>query len=493
MFTLNDKNKLYPRGFIFSDEKMERLPNFYKQVKILDKYYYSYDQDVNYNVLTYNNDFIIIHGIYVHVAHDFQYTSEGLLKYLLESFKRDYDKFLETLDFIAGRYSIIIGDQTNVYVYPDAAHTRTTYFSTNRDVISSHVYLIRDQFNNEREKYIKELPNLTNGLLRTPFKEIKSIIPNHMLNIRTKKLSRFYPRKENRYKNTPEERKFQMIDRILEEQLKFMFNNYDNVVTSLTGGGDSRFILAILKNYLSKTEFFTYATKSVPDNSSYEARILTLDLVIVQQLLENINLNHKFMFYKEDKLEIEENVKNLITKNTIGPHSQFLVQQILKHFPVDNLLHIRGNLLEIGQSRLYRNEYRESTVEEVKIEFLKKYSTSKNEDAKEFTEKSFDDFIDEINFGNNTYDFHLLDLYYWEIRGGRWYSELINTHDIVFETLSPFSHRALIEISLSFPYEKRKEEYMYTEMINKKFPILNFFGDNNPLNYYEQNRNEKYK
>src|SRR5699024_6040481 len=96
------------------------------------------------------------------------------------------------------------------------------------------------------------------------------------------------------------------------------------------------------------------------------------------------------------------------------------------------------------------------------------------------------------NYDENIYNFHLLDLYHWEIVDGRWYSEVINTHDIIFETISPFNHRALIEIALSFSYDKKRDEYMYTEMINRKFPILNFFGNNNLLNLYEQTRDNKY-
>jgi len=333
---------------------------------------------------------------------------------------------------------------------------------------------------------------MANSLLKTPFVDIKSLLPNHMLDTNKKSITRFYPRQENRYTNMDENEKFDLLDRFLDEQLKYYFSKFKNIITSITGGGDSRFVLAILKEYLDKVEFFTYSTKSVADNTSYEGQILTYDLIIVNQILEYIKLNHKFIYYKENRIAIEDKIRNLISKNSIGPASSFLVPQILEHFPKENLFHLRGNLLESGQARVYRTGYRESDINEVKVEFMKRYGKTSDDQAKLYAEESFNEFLESTNYDENIYNFHLLDLYHWEIVDGRWYSEVINTHDIIFETISPFNHRALIEIALSFSYDKKRDEYMYTEMINRKFPILNFFGDNNLLNLYEQTRDNKY-
>lgn len=97
----------------------------------------------------------------------------------------------------------------------------------------------------------------------------------------------------------------------------------------------------------------------------------------------------------------------------------------------------------------------------------------------------FNDFIHETDYGNSTFDYHLLDLMYWEIHMGRWHCEILNTHDYVVETVSPYNHRALIDITLSFEYIKRKNRYFQYELINRNFPVLNFFGMNEVENLYE--------
>lgn len=484
--------RLYPRGFIFSDEELGKLPSSYEQKKIINKYYYAFDKSLDYNLIEKDEKFIIIHGEYLHIGIDFQFTQEGLLNRLYEYYFNNYEKFLSTLDYIAGRFVIIIGDTQNVYVNPDASNTRTTYFSLEKNILSSHVYLIQDQYEHERNEFILKLPDLNNGLMNTPFENIKSIIPNHCLNFFTKKIKRFFPRKNNVFVSYSEEEKFKLIERFWKKQLEYYFSKYENFIFSITGGGDSRFSLALLREHLDKVQFFTYSTVQGDDNSSYAGKILTLDYKIVSQMLEDINLNHKFIYFVDDKKEVSTKVKNILSRNTIGQHSSFLIPHVQANYPQDNLKHIRGNLLEIGKTRYYSQNYKESNMEELKNVYNNQYNKSKDKDAIEYVENTYNEFVESLKYGKSTYDYHLLDLYHWEIRMGRWHPEILNTHDIAFDTLSPFNHRALIDISLSFPYEKRRDEYMFNEIINRNYPILNFYGDNVLQNLYEQIRNKKY-
>lgn len=480
--------RLYPRGFTFSTKQLGKLPENYKKINIIEKYFYAFDDNLEENTLIDDNKFIIIHGEFLHIGIDYQFTQPGLLKNLLDFYFNDYEKFLETLDYISGRYVIIIGNREDVMIFPDASNTRTTYFSLDENIISSHVYLIQDQFKHERNDYIFELPDLNNGLMNTPFENIKSMIPNHSFNFITKKVKRFFPRENNKFINYSEDEKFTLIERFWKEQLNFYFSKYENFIFSITGGGDSRFSLALLKEHLDKVQFFTYSRVKGEDNSSYAGKILTLDYKIVSQMLQDINLNHRFMYFVDDKKEISQTVKNILSRNTIGQHSSFLIPHVQENYPQENLKHIRGNLLEIGKTRYYSQTYRESNMKELKKVFDNQYNKSKKEDAIDYVEQSYNKFVKDLKYGEGTYDYHLLDLYHWEIRMGRWHPEILNTHDIVFDTLSPFNHRALIDISLSFPYEKRRNEYMFKEIINRNYPILNFYGDNDLSNLYEQIR-----
>src|SRR5699024_9445025 len=133
---------------------------------------------------------------------------------------------------------------------------------------------------------------------------------------------------------------------------------------------------ALLREHLDKIQFFTYSRVKGKDNSSYAGRLLSLDYLIVSQILKDIKLNHKFMYFVEDKKELTTTEKNILSRNTIGQHSSFLIPHVLENYPQDNLQHIRGNLLEIGKTRYYSKEYKESNMIELRKIFDNQYNKS---------------------------------------------------------------------------------------------------------------------
>src|SRR5699024_6798635 len=121
---------------------------------------------------------------------------------------------------------------------------------------------------------------------------------------------------------------------------------------------------------------------------------------------------------------------------------------------------------------------------------MKKYL---NVVSEEEIEALFEEACDIFQYDKELYNYHKLDLYYWENRMGRWHSEILNENDVCFETFMPFNMRAMINISLSYTRKERRSGYMFNELINRNYPILNFYGKNNKLNLYEQILIEKMK
>lgn len=487
----NESLKIYPYGFAFADEKLTNIPDRYNYTKVLNRYHFYFSDSIELKLYEEQKSFIIIHGHFAHVGINDEYESNELLKNLLYQYKGNYTQYLETLDFIGGRYVIIIGDEEHVNIYPDAGHTRSVYVAMTKNIVASHVHLINDQLKEEKSNISYAL---SNALLKTPYKNIQSLIPNHVFNMYEKEYTRFFPREENRYKKLDENERLELFERFWKKQLEYYFSKYDNFVLSLSGGGDSRFSLALLREHLDEVQVFTYANTDGQDDTNATSKMLSLDNTIVKQMLHDIRLNHQFFYFDKKNMQLTKEQNNIVNKNTISRHSAYLIPFFLENYPQNDLMHFRANLLEIGQARYMRHGMRESNIDELKITFNKKYKKFlKPEDDEDTFDRTLEEFLTDMDYGTGVYDYHLLDLYNWEIRLSRWHSEILNTHDVVFDTVTPYNHRAIIDISLSFDYEKRRDEYMYKELINRNYPILNFYGDNSELNLYEQVRNKKYK
>jgi len=138
------KNLQYPYGFIFSDQSVNNYPEYYKQMTILEKYFYYFDDRETPQIKTTNSNFIIIHGNFVHIGSETNLSSSELVDYLLIQFNSNYEEFLNTLDFIGGRYAIIIGDRDKVEIFNDASAMRSVFYALDHNIATSHYYLMKE-------------------------------------------------------------------------------------------------------------------------------------------------------------------------------------------------------------------------------------------------------------------------------------------------------------------------------------------------------------
>src|SRR5699024_248865 len=226
----------------------------------------------------------------------------------------------------------------HVRIYPDASNSRSNYYSTKKNSVSSHVFLLVDHDDYTRTIFSNELSEIKNALIETPFNEIKSTLPNFYLDFYEKNQKRFFTRKNNAYKLMSEDKKFELIERFWKSQLDYYTKKYSNLIFSLTGGGDSRFSLALTKDYLNNIKFFTYSRTSEIDSSSPSSLGLSLDHKIVLQMLDVLDIEHKFMFFVEDKIDLSNEDNQLISKNSIARHSSFLIPQIKENYKLKNLM-----------------------------------------------------------------------------------------------------------------------------------------------------------
>src|SRR5699024_9186621 len=99
----------------------------------------------------------------------------------------------------------------------------------------------------------------------------------------------------------------------------------------------------------------------------------------------------------------------------------------------EKTINIRSSIFGLSRAH-YNIKDRKNAVDEVKKSFY--YSMNKYKDLPIFDEIDLDSVyrygISELEYDSNLYDFHILDLYFWESRIGRWMSETLNETDLFF-------------------------------------------------------------
>lgn len=486
-------NKLYPSGFILCENEIKNIPPSYQKIKIAQKFNYYFEETSEKNIYTENNLTIIIHGHSVYI--DYKEIIEGnmLLKKLYNEYKNDYDEFLNSLDYIAGRYVIMLIGDKSFEVFQDAVGARSIYYTLDRNVISSHIYLITDNFDYELNPLVKDIKGLDQYFDTTMFENINSLVPNFKLDFIDKKQIRFFPRQLNRYKHLSDEERVNNIMYLWKEQIRYYSKGY-KALLSISGGNDSRVSLALAYDFKKDINFFTYSPVNEEvksDNISME--ILYKDKVIVDKLLQLVDINHQFiLFGDEANTRLDSSKEEIINKNSTFNDQDMLLEYYEKYYPETNVIHIRSNLLEIARAHNITprktNNYRE-ILNTIRHRLTKNWTDILDEKMKKYEMKK----IEEYNYDEYLYGYHLLDLFHWEHRVGRWHTEVLNGTDYSYETMLPFNLRAIIEMALSFDITKRKNDFLFKELINKSLPILNFPGANSLKNIYESDVSEKIK
>lgn len=492
---MKSNTRVYPNGFVFTEKKIDEihLPEYYIKRKLLDKYNYFYDKNSETKIHEVNFSFIIIHGLFAHIDLERGDITSESIEYLLKLYMRNIDEFYEALDFLAGRYVLVIGDNDGFEVFTDAGGMRTVFYIKGQRTIGSHLNLLDDVFHLESDYFAQLNDEFSKNWDNTIYDDVKSINPNFSYKVKTDTVHRYFPRKTNVYNKLSEEEKFSKFEFLWKEQLKHFESKNKDIIFSVTGGADSRVSLALAKKHLSNFKFFTYAPSDGElDQKSNFIKALSLDKKIVEQILDIIPLHHQFLLFMDNKKKLTEEELFILNKNTIRPHGRFLLPHYNHYFPGKDTLHIRGNLFEIGRAYFIKPSSKNNKQDIINIvtrPLLKDIDNASK--YKDDILKNIEDKINQFHYNQENYGYHVLDLFYWEIRMGRWMAEVLNETDFSFETLLPFNMRALMDISLSFNIDYRKKNYLFDELINRNFPVLNFFGKNDIENLFEKAKLDK--
>src|SRR5699024_9689377 len=81
-------------------------------------------------------------------------------------------------------------------------------------------------------------------------------------------------------------------------------------------------------------------------------------------------------------------------------------------------------------------------------------------------------------------DIEYTDVYHWENRSSRWYAEVANETDTVFDSIVPVNARRIYELLISQPLEVRPTAQLQRDLIHHAWPELLAYGINTEDDLY---------
>ncbi|MEM5498167.1 hypothetical protein WNY77_12225 [Paraglaciecola mesophila] len=364
------------------------------------------------------------------------------------------------LSTLSGRWALIATINGRSRVYHDAAGQKSVFYHTSvsgERFMCTHPSLLHSLEIVVKDTELQnEFESFTNSgswpIYALPYCDVHQLLPNHYLDLEELAAARYWP-KGQLQPLTVEAAAKKMAHLVKGATEAAAARN--NCILNLTGGYDSRLILASAVDIWEQCEFFTVKRTDSPKH----------DQSIPIKLKNKYKLKHHFVqssvksaatAKQNDELnkQLQINVggmrydpslqATLAVKNTIGDKT-----------------HLPGLISEVTRCYYYEDGVH---PDRITPEFLAQRSGfGSNPIAIKGCKRWLDNLPDDLSV-------NILDLFYWEHRLGIWAACGMAFSEAVMDQLSPMNCRAYLEAGLSTDVSYRKSPYA---LITKTIEVLN--------------------
>ena len=348
-------------------------------------------------------------------------------------------EFIRNTFHLTGRFIAVFSIDGANYVIGDAMGQFEVYFNDDCSVIASSLDLMGSHM--KLENHAGEMTELYSQIAKTTriqigtttkFRNVRHLMPNHLIDLQEKSQRRFYPTKED-FNRTLE---LDEAVKILSSELRCFaksIKKVSNLAMPVTGGNDSRILLGAFKGIKLKTFVFDH-----PDSDRAKK-----DIRLAKNVLKTQNKELDVIFYQK---ELDERGQNFYRDIAEAPREESKIyiwnayQKYLKGHVI-----LTGHGGEIGRSFLKNIK----GVNAKKLAVLMSFPGNKT--VEEEMQKWLDELDPEILNSEN-----LMDLFYWEQRMGNWGARILTEISYVTTIFSPMNARSILETMLLVPKKHRQ-------------------------------------
>ena len=439
--------------YLLSKEKDDQFNHSIK----LNNYYFNHNYTNSYiNIIEDNDSFIMVIGDFIdgeQPMKSVEETTQGLSKS-----KGIYD-LIEQTKYLAGRYLIFTGDNDGLhYVLTDPTVTIPINYTfiDGGYTISSHAKYIADFYNFQQSRdaiNIKKAAEQQQPLPYniTMYEEIYTLIPNHYLDIKEKKMERFFPTR------TIEQVSMDEAVRETIDKTRNIIDGYFNtrkISLPITSGIDSRAVLSLMKKQAQELKMYTYYHDEFTEETG--------DIKIPRELASTFNIEYKTLPIKKMPIKVDEQISNelagLENHRILNNGYTYSKSGLSTYYPA------QGDIISLSKSPFGKNLPESWATLPYFITKTHNYSS----EIKQYVKKWMD-ATERYAEDNNI---SLYDLYNWEYRLGRWLPNNIKNYDYFIEPIYIFNCRYLTELWVSISKEERTNRSLHLEIIEKEWPEL---------------------
>ena len=338
-------------------------------------------------------------------------------------------EFVNEIIQLAGSYVIINYSPGKIKIYNDPAGLMGVYFSKTAVASTPTLItpLVRDRAI-DLDFQFKAGNDWYTGTT-TPYVDVQKLIPNCSYDLIDCCMERYWPTSDyfSEIKTLNVEEIISNITNLLKKMMAGIVIR-GNVLASITGGQDSRVVLAASKPVWDKINYFTLQGIAVQQN----------DVIFARLLAEKAKLTHQVYEILPTENWVYELYDSISAGESIGARREIAGTCLQLAGP--DVIHVNGNLGAICKTYYWdRKEPTHFNIPSVLRDFVS---------PGQITVAGVEEWRKTVP---NLKPAVLYNLFYLEQRGGRWISAGENCSRLFYESFTPFNHRELFSLICSLP------------------------------------------
>lgn len=343
----------------------------------------------------------------------------------------DLNLLEKKIELLGGTYVVVVALAHKIMIYNDPAGMMGVYYS--EGCAASSVAMLSPQKRCVDTDFDFEFGPCNDWYTgsTTAFKSIKKLIPNCALDVISGSIRRFWPINSHIEEDCSGA---QDVISAIANLLKGMMSGvvgHGQALCSITGGQDSRVVLAACKEHWQSVNFFTLRSDWIQKN----------DIKYAAMLAKETGINHTFYDVVSNPEWLDTLYNEIGADESVGARRNILGTCL--QFAGQDVIHINGNLGALFKSYYWHNKNPTNfKVSAVIRDFFDPGNTI-IAGVREWQE----------TLSGITNPIVLYNLFYLEQRGGRWMSVGENCSRLFYESFTPFNHRRIFSLICALPLD----------------------------------------
>ncbi|MBO4562919.1 MAG: hypothetical protein J5772_04825 [Clostridia bacterium] len=474
------KNSLYTYGYLLTNDgqkALQRIPELsgWKQYRTRGYQLFVFPAQKAFIVETDVRSFLLVG----HAYQPFSMTSDetSILEHLA-SLEFGSTEYYDYLDRVSGVFFFAVIDDESVTATCDCAGMLGANYAVidGKKCFSAYSQLIADIYDLKEDPYVTKLKRsrlfhwygwyLPGDL--TPYEDVKRIIPNTEVRIgNTAAIKRIYPREEySEARGKAYEERLGEICSVMNNSLKLTADKWADPAISLTGGTDSKTTLACAKGLQDRFSYFSYVSLPREETDALAARKICTALGLKHKIY-NIDTNPAdHPDFREVSALLERHYAFLGKANTNDICKRI---DLKKEFEYD--VEVKSWVAEVARASRYKKYGKKSFPKKIRPRYLtsmyKIFALNRGDALR--TDKKFKEYLEKTGLRSaieNT-GYPWTEFFVWEIVFGGWGGlALTGEHMLTNEITVPYNNRALLDLMLRTPLEKRIDDQLQKDIMN---------------------------